>query len=91
MTETDFPVLTCAVSCLEGKYSVVLGARPKHAFLVDGVELDHPEDETEVQAFAEKVVSQVEFGSNMRGSKEYRAALAKVLIKRCVQELVVMQ
>lgn len=91
MTETDFPVLTCAVSCLDGKYSVVLGARPKQAFLVDQVELVHPADENEVQAFAEKVVSQVEFGSNMRGSKEYRTALAKVLIKRCVQELVAMQ
>mgnify|MGYP000311208099 CR=1 FL=1 len=31
---TDFPVLTCCVSKLEGKYRAVIGARPKRAKLV---------------------------------------------------------
>lgn len=87
MTETDFAVLTCAVSCLNGKYSVVLGARPKKAVLIDEVELADPFDERQVEDFIEKVVSLVEFGSNMRGSKEYRKELAKVLIRRGIRQV----
>ncbi len=30
---TDFPVLTCAVSCLNGKYQAAIGARPARAKL----------------------------------------------------------
>lgn len=87
ITETDFAVLTCAVSLFEGKYSVVLGARPKQAVLIDNVVLEDASDEAAVKNFVDQVVSQVEFGSNMRGSKEYREGLAKVLIKRGIQEI----
>ena len=87
MTETDFAVLTCAVSCLDGKYMVVLGATPHKAQIVDNVELADPSSEDEVAVFAENVVQQIRFGSNMRGSAEYRKEIAKVLIKRAVKEL----
>ena len=87
MTETDFAVLTCAVACRAGKYTVVLGARPNKAQIVDNVELSDPTEEADVSAFADAVVEQVTFGSNMRGSAEYRKAIAKVLIKRAVAEL----
>lgn len=87
ITETDFAVLTCAVSYYEGKYSVVLGARPKQAVLIDNVELKDGKNEQEVDAFIDQVVDQVEFGSNMRGSREYRKALAKVLIRRGIREI----
>ena len=36
---------------------------------------------------AEKLTEQVTFGSNMRGSSEYRKALAKVLIRRQIEAL----
>lgn len=87
MTETDFAVLTCAISCLDGKYTVVLGATPHKAQIVDNVELADPSSEDEVTVFAESVVQQIRFGSNMRGSAEYRKEIAKVLIKRAVMEL----
>ena len=87
ITETDFAVLTCAVSCYEGNYSVVLGARPKQALLIDQVPLTDPWNADEVEEFINQVVAQVEFGSNMRGSKEYRQALAKVLIRRGIEEV----
>lgn len=87
MTETDFGVLTCAVSCKEGKYTVVLGARPQKAKIVDNADLSDAKDEEQVDAFVERVVEQVTFGSNMRGSAQYREALAKVLIKRALSEL----
>lgn len=87
MTETDFGVLTCAVACKEGQYTVVLGARPHKAVVIDNVHLLNPKDEGEVDRFIDQVVEQVTFGSNMRGSAEYRQALAKVLIRRAINEI----
>ena len=87
MTETDFGVLTCAVACKEGQYTVVLGARPHKAVVIDNVQLLNPKDEGEVDLFIDQVVEQVTFGSNMRGSAEYRQALAKVLIRRAINEI----
>ncbi len=87
MTETDFAVLTCAVSCKDGKYTVVLGATPHRAQIVDYVELADPNDEKQLETFLDAIVEQVRFGSNMRGSAEYRKAIAKVLIKRAIAEI----
>ncbi len=87
MTETDFGVLTCAVACKDGNYTVVLGATPHKAKIVDNVDLADPEDQADVDAFADAVIEQVRFSSNMRGSAEYRRAIAKVLIRRAVAEL----
>lgn len=87
MTETDFGVLNCAVSCKEGAYTVVLGATPQKARIVDDVVLAEPQDENQVAKFVDTVVGRFEFGSNMRGSAEYRRGLAKVLIKRAILEL----
>lgn len=87
MTETDFAILTCAVSCKNGKYTVVLGARPGRAVIVDNVILKDPADEDSVSEFADDVTKQVVFGSNMRGSGEYRKEIAKVLIKRAIAEI----
>lgn len=83
MTETDFPVLTCAVIEKDGRYSAVIGARPKCARLVENVALSDPKDPEAVKAFAAQVTDQLEFGSNIRGSAEYRRELSKVLIERC--------
>lgn len=87
MTETDFGVLTCAVSEKGGSYTVVLGATPYKAKIVDGLALQDPSNEEEVNAFVEKVLEQMRFGSNMRGGAEYRKAIAGVLIKRAIAEL----
>ena len=87
MTETDFGVLTCAVSCKDEKYTVVLGARPQKAKIVDNVDLSDAKDEEQVDTFVKRVIEQVTFGSNMRGSAQYREVLAKVLIKRALSEL----
>ncbi len=78
---TDFPVITCAVSCVNGKYRAAIGARPARAQLY--------RDETglvsgavtqeEAQAFAAYVAKQAPTQSNLRGSAEYRTHLIKVL------------
>lgn len=87
ITETDFAVLTCAVTLFQGNYSVVLGARPKRAVWIGDVELASGEDGAAREKFAEQVAAKVEFGSNMRGSGEYRREIAKVLIKRGLEEI----
>ena len=87
MTETDFPTLTCAVIKKEEKYMTVVGARPKAAVLVDKVPLLNPLDEKERKKFAEETASVLEFGSNMRGSSEYRKELTKILIERGLEKL----
>ena len=80
---TDFPILTCAVSNLNGTWGAVVGARPKKASLVKD-ENGCVKDITEASAsaFGEYVAEQLAFESNMRGSEEYRKQICKVLVKR---------
>ena len=61
-------------------YKRQVGARPMKAVLVT-----EKADERNAAEIAEKLTEQVTFGSNMRGSSEYRKALAKVLIRRQIE------
>ena len=86
---TDFPVLTCAVSNMNGVYRAVVGARPSKARvyidmnkrLADGVTKETG------KSFAEDVAKAAETQSNVRGSKEYRTHLVKVLVERGLVQL----
>lgn len=87
-TKTDFPVLTCAISQIDDTYRCVIGARPLKAkevedndILKDGI------NETSIDAYSQKVLENMTFGTNLRGSAEYRERIAKVLIKRCLKAL----
>lgn len=87
--KTDFPILTCAVSYMNGSYKTVIGARPAKAVSVCDEKhlLGEQPDEQQIEAYASYVAEQVETGSNMRGSAEYRTHLVKVLTARSVLEL----
>ena len=86
---TDFPVITCAVACVNGEYRAAIGARPTRARLY--------RDETglvagavtpeEAKAFAAWVGEQAPTQSNIRGSAAYRTHLIKVLTERSLLEL----
>lgn len=88
-TRTDFPVLACAVSELDGKFQAVIGARPGKARLVldekdilkDGISLES------ATKFGEYVSKSVNFSSNMRGSAEYRKATCAVLVRRALMKI----
>lgn len=82
MTETDFAVLTCAVSVVDDNYRVVLGATPHKAKIVEAVLCQQVKEPSEVERFIEQVIANYSFDSNMRGSAEYRKAMAKVLLRR---------
>lgn len=74
---TDFPVLAVAVAKWDEKYHVSVGARPAKAALVTEDVLE------DYKAVAAKFT----YGSNLRGSAEYRQYLAGVLVKRLHQRL----
>lgn len=87
ITETDFGIINCALALKDNDYTVVFSATPYKAQIIDNVKLVDPNNEEEVENFINKVVEQVRFDSNMRGSAEYREALARVLLKRALADV----
>ena len=92
-SRTDFPVLTCAVRVEDGKGCAVLGARPAKAARVElPAELAEKlaagkASAEELKAAASEISDQFTYGSNMRGSAEYRHHLGRVLLRRCMEEI----
>lgn len=89
---TDFPVITCAVSCVDGKYQASVGARPSKAQIYRDEQnkiSDETTDEYKVSAknFAAFVAENASTGGNVRGSAAYRTHLIKVLVERSMLEL----
>ena len=83
---TDFPILTCAVSCVGGVWQAAVGARPYKAALVRdraGL-LSGDVTQANAQRFGEFVAQKLIFGSNMRGSAQYRRQICSVLVQRAV-------
>jgi CO/xanthine dehydrogenase FAD-binding subunit len=87
---SDYPVLNVAVSNLDNEWKIVVGARPGRAAIARNASLKLSKEEltdVEIEAMANMATEELEFGSNMRASKEYRKALCKVLIRRAVKEV----
>jgi len=78
---TDFPVLTCAVSYINGEYRASIGARPSRAVLIRANDIE------DAKTFAELVAKKAPTGNNLRGSAAYRTHLIKVLTERSMLEL----
>ncbi|MBQ0065825.1 MAG: FAD binding domain-containing protein [Firmicutes bacterium] len=85
---TDFPVLACACSNVDGKYNTAIGARPGKAMLVedDNNILAEVNEET-IKAYSEYVMNRVDTISDSRASGEYRKRMVKVLVSRCMKEM----
>ena len=75
---TDFPVLACAVSCMNGQYRASVGARPSRAMLVCS---------GKSEGFAAFVAENAPTEGNVRGSAAYRTHLIRVLVERSMSEL----
>ena len=86
---TDFPVLTCAVSELDGEFRAVIGARPGRAMVIRDTQqlLAGGITPESAAAFAAFVAEQVPTGSNLRGSAAYRSHLVRVLTERAILKL----
>ena len=89
-TKTDFPVLTCCASLIGNEARTVIGARSARAMVVEDQEhilenFDQKSEEAKkeaIQKFADYAAEHVPTTGNMRGSKEYRTLLVKVLTRR---------
>ena len=75
---TDFPVIACAVSAMNGQYHASIGARPARAVLVSS---------EKAEGFGAFAAENVSTEGNLRGSAAYRTHLIKVLVERAMTEL----
>lgn len=81
---TDFPVLAAAVSCLEGRWRVSVGARPARAALAREA-ARCLEEGRGPEAAGSAAARELHYSSNLRAGKEYREKLAAVLVRRAAQ------
>ncbi len=87
---TDYAVLNVAATQHDNAYTIAIGARPGRAVRVPQVE--EFLNSTRLTATTAKeagvtAASNLEFGSNPRGSAEYRHAICPVLIERALLQL----
>lgn len=86
----DYAMLVTVVTKIDGKYKVVVGARPRRAAIAEKATdyLNSNEVSEEVAIKAGELASEeLVFGTNTRGTAEYREDVCKVLIKRAVMEV----
>ena len=75
---TDFPVIACAVSQMNGEYRASIGARPARAILLRS---------EKAEGFAAFAAENAPTEGNLRGSAAYRTHLIRVLVERSMNEL----
>ncbi|WP_099191248.1 FAD binding domain-containing protein [Tepidibacter mesophilus] len=89
-SNSDYAILNVAISKENTDFKIVVGARPqrakiaKEASIYLGKSKLTSEDIEQTSSIAAK---ELNFGSNMRGSKEYREVICKVLVKRALMEV----
>ncbi|SCG81684.1 putative FAD-binding subunit of oxidoreductase [Proteiniborus sp. DW1] len=89
-SQVDYAILNAAVSKQDGKYRIAVGARPRTAALAyKAMEYINSNEINEESAYKAGEIASEElvFGSNTRGSAEYRRELCKVLVKRAIMEV----
>lgn len=87
---TDYPILNVTVSKLNDKWKVVVGARPANARTAESAsELLSTGSFCRdiIEEAAQLASEELTFGTNMRGSAEYRKAICKTLVKRAIMEV----
>ncbi|MCB7318586.1 FAD binding domain-containing protein [Lacrimispora sp. 210928-DFI.3.58] len=82
-SKTDFPLIACCVSRLGSRWFVAIGARPAKARLVCITE----DDFDTLPRMAKEAADSFTYGSNIRGSGEYRRTLAAVYTRRLMESL----
>ena len=86
-TALDFPIVNIAVSKVEGKYRIAIGARPMVASLAKKAMEYLNSGNSDFAKAAELAVEELPFMDNKDASKEYRMDLAKVYVRRGLEEV----
>lgn len=82
-SSTDFPVIACGVAKLGDDWYTAVGARPSRAKLV----VVHGNRDSSFKSLAKEAAGGVVYGTNMRGTGEYRQHLAEVYIRRMMEQI----
>lgn len=88
--KTDYSVLNVAVARSESDFRIVVGSRPARAVRVNEAEQylhEHGLNDETLSMVGAMVAELLTFGSNPRGSAEYRKAICPVLIQRALTEV----
>lgn len=86
-TALDFPIVNIAVAKVNGNYRVVVGARPMVASLAKDAMKYLNEGGKDFSKAAEIAIEELQFMDNKDASKEYRIDLAKVYVRRGLEEV----
>lgn len=87
---SDFAVLNAAVSQLDGTWTIAVGARPNTAAVAKQASAllsQSGNGGDAVDRAAAAAAEELNFGTNMRGTAEYRKAMCRVLVKRAIMEV----
>ena len=87
---SDYSILNVAVSKLDNQWTIVVGARPRRASIAIKASAALSQgslSDAEMEEAAKQAAEELSFGTNMRGTAEYRKALCKVLVKRAIMEV----
>ena len=86
----DYSIFCLAVSRVGSDWLIsagILPGRPKLAAETMNYLKEHPATRQDAEKIGEMVASELHFGSNYRGSADYRRTLCQVFAKRAVKEL----
>ena len=86
-TALDFPIVNIAVAKVKGEYRVVVGARPMVAALAHKAMDYLNSGNSDFAKAAELAIEELSFMDNKDASKEYRMDIAKVYVRRGLQEV----
>lgn len=89
--KSDYPIVNVAVSKLDNTFKICIGARPqvaKEAKNASEFLSNNNITNENIDKAVQIAVDELNFGTNMKASKEYRYAMAKVLIKRAIMEVI---
>jgi CO/xanthine dehydrogenase FAD-binding subunit len=89
-SKSDYAILNAAVSNKDDDWKVVVGARPQRAKIAKKASeylAKNKLTNENIEHAAKLVVEELTFGSNIKGSKEYREAICKVIVKRAIMEV----
>lgn len=89
-SRSDYAILNVTVSNKDDDWKIVVGARPQRAKIAKEASEYLSKSNKSIQKIEEAALmasKELSFASNMRGSREYREAICKVLVKRAVMEV----
>lgn len=89
-SSSDYSILNLALAKTGNEYRISVGARPPRAKLAvkaAGYLTGRQLTEESMETAGDILCEELNFGTNSRGSKEYRSAMAKALLKKALREV----